>query len=1087
MKYKNFPSISSAKLNFSKFSELCKQLCLSSELFSQSQYNNIIFPKLETKDSEQIKFQITSKFCNCCINLYQIYSLLITKSFLSNQKKLYFPYNQEQLALCLKRLSTILSNYNDCLFYFELNQSDFFSKRYHHVDFISCHNDYSNNSKHKENNKNLYFKDKIETLYFEINQMNDKDYSPEIKNLYFLIHIFMIFGRINYNSPILETLMVNIDLYNALICTDLKIALLIHFHISMLISSVIKQFPAENITIFLSKKNNNLLMNNKGMEIPTIYYLSPKNKFKDFTEQYNFYFFQLQFQFKLYLIPILEEYFNLTFNLTLITFTLSLPQFDINQKQINIEGINLNDLWFGLNDLINVIQNSFTLNTFTVKIENNLQLDNIKGLIKSFANIILLSKNIYFESTNTKQNLEIEQMYSELTILHYILKYIKKIKHNFATYFFRFSYNTFRLIINKTEEGKLFKRDIILYISQELFNENKLLTHISKKNCIVDLYTEYKQIFELFQSFKKYTISIRLSKKEFINEELKFYFYLLYLQIQNLVQDNMILYDSDFISPKHTLVVNNITKQKDKIHVFNKSLKKLNVSYLQNLLRFYEKYFEYFNTVLVHNEINNNYPFNVKHILRNFNENELIIVNKLNYSIDLIIYLFEKETFNCIIEMIRDLRNDNLSKTIINKITIIIHKQKFQEVNCFVHNFIFYSQDVSGIYVVDNQTNIDCFFTVNKIRIISLNKITNYFISVTNAIYHNLNIIKYICVTQKKKLYDSLTIICGKKLFIFKNCIFTIKKISNKQFSSILETNIASSKDSYSLMSIILIEKNSFILNDLIELFEQNFINSKINIIDNNKLKELICNIIKSNSSKFKCVIYNQKYYDYMRKLLVNVNSNNKFKELIIIPIRKFNEFNLHQEEKITISKQLNLFKFINTKLNFFNVHDLALPLSPSRLLNTLDILYNKRNNSVTCTFENKFIKKVDIVILLLYILGKKYNCNYLERKEFSQSISKYIFKNECNVDVVGESEGDDSNFVQINNFDFELYAGEIHKYKKLKKIREKTKIQEKEEIDRIYNLKEEENKEDKREQHYKNNKKGMSKKKNKNEECVLF
>ena len=134
-----------------------------------------------------------------------------------------------------------------------------------------------------------------------------------------------------------------------------------------------------------------------------------------------------------------------------------------------------------------------------------------------------------------------------------------------------------------------------------------------------------------------------------------------------------------------------------------------------------------------------------------------------------------------------------------------------------------------------------------------------------------------------------------------------------------------------------------------------------------------------------------------------------------------------------------------------------------------------------------KFIKKVDIVILLLYILGKKYNCNYLERKEFSQSISKYIFKNECNVDVGGESEGDDSNFVQINNFDFELYAGEIHKYKKLKKIREKTKIQEKEEIDRIYNLKEEENKEDKREQHYKNNKKGMSKKKNKNEECVLF
>ena len=258
-------------------------------------------------------------------------------------------------------------------------------------------------------------------------------------------------------------------------------------------------------------------MNNKGMEIPTIYYLSPKNKFKDFTEQYNCYFFQLQFQFKLYLIPIFEEYFNLTINLTLITFTLNLPQFDINKKQINVEGINLNGLWFGLNDLISIIQNTFTLNTFTVKIDNNLQLDNIKGLIESFGNIILSSKNIYFESINTKQYLEIEQMYSELTILQCILKYIKKIKHNFTTYFFRFSYNTFRLIINKTEEGKLFKRDIILYISQELFNENKLLTHICKKNCIVDLYTKYKQIFELIQSFKKYKISIRLSKKEFIN------------------------------------------------------------------------------------------------------------------------------------------------------------------------------------------------------------------------------------------------------------------------------------------------------------------------------------------------------------------------------------------------------------------------------------------------------------------------------------------------------------------------------------------------------------------------------------------
>ena len=112
-----------------------------------------------------------------------------------------------------------------------------------------------------------------------------------------------------------------------------------------------------------------------------------------------------------------------------------------------------------------------------------------------------------------------------------------------------------------------------------------------------------------------------------------------------------------------------------------------------------------------------------------------------------------------------------------------------------------------------------------------------------------------------------------------------------------------------------------------------------------------------------------------------------------------------------------------------------------------------------------------------------------LEKKEFSQSIIKYIFTNECNVDAAGENEGNDCNFVKINNFDFELYAAEIHKYKKLKKAKEKKKIQEKEEIQRAYMLKEEENKEDKREQNYKNGKKGLGifKKKNKIEECVLF
>ena len=1067
-----------SKLSFEHFSKMCTYFNLSPKQFTESQQSCLNFPNIDTElkqdqfldtETEGTDFEIKSKYCQHTVKISQLYSLITSKPFLRNSdsysssSNANFPYTKEQFTLCVKILVFILTNFNDNLFQFELRKSDFFSKQYHHINYYSLHNDYSAHANLNNNTtKRIYFTDKMNSLYNELNQINDDDYSPEVKNIYFLIHIFMLLGNLDYQSLTLETFMSNLNIYNSLICSDFKIMILIHFHMCILLDITMKNLSVEKF-LTSGKKNRNSLANNNGMDIPVIYYLSPRinnNEDTDSNEneqenidENNLYFYHYQLQLKLYLFPLLEQHMNLICNLTIITSSFKIENFIPNTKQFNTEDNNNKyslDVYFSSKDLINLVQDYLTIHTFTMKLSNYLNQDEIQILIDPYQDIILSSKNIYFEPNNIYNNsinsisLPIESMYSELNLLQWVIKYIKKIKTTknkklkLKNFFFRFVYNTFRITINKDGEKQPHVREIIILISQEPFDEKKLLSYISKKNNLVELYSVYKKLFALFHSYKKYSISIRLSKKEFRNQELKYYFYLLYLLIHNLIKykhvlnKSITLYESEYISPRFTLISNNIIKHKDKIQIFNKQLKKFGVAYLQLLNKFYEKYYDLFNTVIVHDEMNNTYPFNARIVLRNFNENELIIIHKEDCSIDMIVYIYEIEQ-DKIIEMIRKIRTDNLAKDVINNVTVVFHKKQFTDANYLSMNPILYSSTVNEIYIVDNESNCDCYFNEERIMIISFNKIEQYFTSIVNTINVYIDMIEYISITKRLKCYDNVALIFEKKIFVFKNSTLTIKKIADRSYYSIIATNIISSKYSYPLMTIYTHKPNSFTLKELIMLFENNLKNHSH---DNNKLKEIVCDIIKSNADNLKCAIYNQKYYDYLRRLLCIIDNNNKFLEVNIIPLLKINNFNLHPEEKISLSKVLNVFKFVNVKTNHSNINDIARPLSSSRLLNTIDTLFKQAKCVTKGVLENKFTEKGEILSILVYIFERKYMCNYLTRKDLSIGIVKYLFELQGNTAIVKGNNNETGNNVYINVVNYDTYVDLVYKYKKNKRQR---------------------------------------------------
>ena len=512
-----------------------------------------------------------------------------------------------------------------------------------------------------------------------------------------------------------------------------------------------------------------------------------------------------------------------------------------------------------------------------------------------------------------------------------------------------------------------------------------------------------------------------------------------HLQVQNLIKykhvlnKSITLYESEYISPRFTLVVNNIVKHKDKVQLFNKQLKRFGAAYLQLLTKFYEKYYDLFNTVIVHDEMNNTYPFSARIVLRNFDENELVIINNQDGSIDLLVYMYDIEQ-DKIIEMIRKIRTDSLAKEAVNNVTVVFHKKEFTDASYLGMNPILYSSNVNDIYIVDTESNCDCYLSEERITIVSFNKVEQYFTSIINTINVYIDMIEYISITKRLKCYDNVAIVFGKKIFVFKNSTLTIKKISDRSNYSIIATNIISSKYSYPLMTVYSHKPNSFTLKDLVMLFETSL---KTHPQDNNKLKEIVCDIIKSNADNLKCAVYNQKYYDYLRRLLCIIDNDNKFLEVNVIPVSKINSINIHHEEKISLSKTLNVFKFVNVHTNHSNVNDIARPLSSSRLASTLETLFKQTKCVTKGVLENKFTEKGEILAMLIYVFDRKYACNYITRKDLALGIVRYLFELQRNVAVVkGSDAGESANNVYIMTVTYDIYAELVYKYKKNKRQR---------------------------------------------------
>ena len=109
--------------------------------------------------------------------------------------------------------------------------------------------------------------------------------------------------------------------------------------------------------------------------------------------------------------------------------------------------------------------------------------------------------------------------------------------------------------------------------------------------------------------------------------------------------------------------------------MFVKYLKKLNLAYLNFLLKFSNELSELFDLFMVHDEISNTYPFNPRVLIRNFEENHIIFINKENQMIDIFVYVTENEfTINYhdkIFLMLKNMKTDDVGKDAIENIYFI--------------------------------------------------------------------------------------------------------------------------------------------------------------------------------------------------------------------------------------------------------------------------------------------------------------------------------------------------------------------------------------------------------------------------------
>ena len=1013
------------KLNFENFSNLLLETKIISSNLSNEQKMCINYPKIDTEakkvdnleltlsdeERDNSKNKIKTKICEFNIDINNIYNLFTDKI-----------YQKENFNTMIKVFISIFNNFNDLVFKFDLNKNEIFSFE-NKIQIIKLN----------DRNSKISYESYIQNLYEKLESMNE-EYDIQIINIFFLINIFTLFGKLTYNDFSLDSILMNLNEYTSIIINDIKLSLFIHFHVILTFNLALKKLSVEN---FLdNKKDKKSFFNFPNKFYPTIYFLNSNLKNDEFSNK-NTQLILLLNSFKFYLLPYIISNLKIAINLKVISYeslewVFSILNFNSKSKNniFNLEKENLfDDIQF--NSLIN---NNFYINSFSIDLNPNFRQKDIEDLFKKYNNLIVSS--IYFSADSLKyedKNIEypLIRYLEEINLLIWTLKYnlkLKKKKKNKDSklnknYYFTFTFNSFSIATKKdvsSKDSKDHLRDILIFIHNNHYSEVELLLYLSQNEKLINYYNLIIDIIKEFSFYKKYSIGIRLCSNEIKDFELKYYLSIIYLQIQYYIQEhntiykNVVLYEEKVISNNFAIILIKNIKVKEHKIFFEKCLKKINQQKINLLYQFYKELFEYFSETLIIDQTKNFTKFDPYTLLSYYNNNKCIIVYNKYEVMDIFIYINEKSKDDLLyLDKIIDLILELIKSDFIRVITLIMNFDGIQKSNYWKNNKKLFNDKVC-IYIINNK-KISCIFDKKNIILNyedDENKNNKYelFCKMISIYFEP---IKYIISTKKLKYYDSLSIIYKKKIYQYKEGNFRIKKISDKPKNKLFITEVLKGDKSYPLF-VFMLRKDITNINLEYILFNFENIVYKTQNFTNNNIMKFIKSFIEKSLKFYYPLVTNEKYFRYIDNFFTNnfPNISNKIFDNEVI-------FHLDLSQVLfeinsLISKKITIFEVVNTKLNFYTINDIGkifgfkkITLSLEELINSSKLKLNEnKNNNTNNNENNNENNNIDVNININNNINEKNNINNIEVYEINfEDFANIVRKYKKKVKFIGFSD----------------------------------------------------------------------------------
>lgn len=911
-------------------------------------------------------FKLESSLYKTDINTSTFYSLF--KSL--DQKE---QYSFEDFKILIQIFSSIFSAFNDDLFKFDLSQ-DLFAPNHQRIVLLTF----------TDSELKQAYTERIGKVYQLLSSLSSTDGDVTIRNLLMLFSVFTLFGNISYRTFSIDNYLRNLDAYNKIVISDFKLFLLIHFHVIILFNLTLKKNSIDQMLQSKSKSKKVLQQELLNEIIPSLYYLD--NYTADQLLQPNYQSVIMSTALKLNLLC----YFNkvnlgIKLNINVLSFD-SIKYINNNLKTCEGQLIMDDGLLLNLDKVI-FIMSHFYINDFNIHFNYSFGMAVVSTILGAYFPIITLAKAFNANSlwVNRPQDMAIRHdnhefigqrnrllsyndYLSELDMLLGVLRFnyrLKKAKNKSKSlsksYWFNFSFNSFSIMTKKElPPNTKHLRDIVITFNQQLFAEEDFVDAFSQPEGLLNFYTEMTKIINELRHFSKYLIGIRLCQNTINNKQLEYYFGLISLMLQYYVHDqlnkqnNIAFAETDFIKPQTTLLINNSLKQKDKINHYKHYAKKYEGEFAISFSALMSSLIELFGEILIHTIKNKKGQFNPKVLLRCFTENTLMIIKEDSSGlIDLIVYLHEGDKARPHHTKIADwIEKVKQSASIINSIQSIkvIMRMKYIGDKSNNSNAIDYIRmilpNVSSLYLIDTKCDL---ILQEKKAMIHLNPTEDksdsfslemgnsqwkIFIDVMEQCY---DVLQYL-FDNKIKAYDNLTYVSNKKLlFQFKNGSLNVKKITLNSYDSILNVNFLHEDYSYPLAQIVSDEaiKNDYSLEKLLKLFKEHFY-QKLDITEK-EIKTILHNkLLKDKYAQRTLVIFKEQMCSLIKEEL---------------PIESFGHFrffpvSLTKKEKTKIeypvenkAKDVIAFEVGDAQNNFYSQNDIGTLFSITKTMPLLDKL----------------------------------------------------------------------------------------------------------------------------------------------------